>query len=258
MKIVKFSAGINKKIVAPIIMLLICMAASVMVNFKSSGAFMNSDKTEKKLPIYRVDTKGKRIAITFDTTWGENNTVRLLDILDKYHVKATFFVLGKWVDEFPNETKEIAKRGHEIGNHSDKHPNMTSISKDKMMTEIASADAKIMAVTGKKPELFRCPEGAYNDSVVNTVELTNHECIQWDVDSIDWRQQGANIEYSRVIKKVKPGSIILFHNAAKYTPENIPRIIEKLKAEGYEFVTVSELIYKDDYYIDNNGNQIKN
>jgi polysaccharide deacetylase family sporulation protein PdaB len=236
--------------VAVVLILLV----SISLNLKTKGVFFNTDK---KLPIYCVDTEEKKVAISFDASWGANNTIKILDILDKYDVKATFFLLGRWVDQFPEETKEIYNRGHEIGNHSNTHPDMTGVSKTNIVKEINTTDDKIFNLIGEKTTLFRCPSGSYNNSVVEAVESTNHYCIQWDVDSIDWKEQGADLEFNRVMKKVKPGSIVLFHNAAIYTPENLPRIIESLKAQGYEFVTISELIYKEDYYIDYSGKQIK-
>ncbi|MFD3156096.1 polysaccharide deacetylase family sporulation protein PdaB [Haloimpatiens sp. FM7330] len=213
---------------------------------------------KRKLPIYCVNTNDKKIAISFDASWGADKTDKILEVLDKYDIKATFFLVGGWVDEHPDKVKEMHKRGHEIGNHSNRHPNMTKISREKIIKEIEITDSKIMKLTDEMPKLFRCPEGAYNDLVIKTVEDTNHYCIQWDVDSIDWKGQGADLEYNRVIKKTKPGSIILFHNDAKYTPENLPRVIENLKSKGYEFVKISELIYKDNYRIDNAGKQILN
>jgi polysaccharide deacetylase family sporulation protein PdaB len=235
----------------PVVLILL---VSISLNLKTKGVFFNTDK---KLPIYCVDTEEKKVAISFDASWGANNTIKILDILDKYDVKATFFLLGRWVDQFPEETKEIYNRGHEIGNHSDTHPDMTGVSKTNIVKEINITDDKIFNLIGENTTLFRCPSGSYNNSVVEAVESTNHYCIQWDVDSIDWKEQGADLEFNRVMKKVKPGSIVLFHNAAIYTPENLPRIIESLKAQGYEFVTISELIYKEDYYIDYSGKQIK-
>ncbi|SHH78804.1 polysaccharide deacetylase family sporulation protein PdaB [Clostridium grantii] len=233
---------------------ILILLLSISLNLKTKGVFFN---TNKKLPIYCVDTEEKKVAISFDASWGANNTVKILDILDKYDVKATFFLLGRWVDQFPEETKEIYNRGHEIGNHSDTHPDMVGVPKTNIVKEINITDSKIENLTGEKTSLFRCPSGSYNNSVVEAVESTNHYCIQWDVDSIDWKEQGADLEFNRVMKKVKPGSIVLFHNAAIYTPENLPRIIEELKAQGYEFVTISDLIYKEEYYIDYSGKQIK-
>jgi len=223
-------------------------------NWKTKGAFLSE---QRKLPIYNVDTKEKKIAISFDASWGDDKTDEILKILDKYNAKATFFVVGAWVDQYPDKLKTIYEKGHEIGNHSNKHPMMPTISKEDMIKEIDITDAKIMAITGKDTTLFRCPSGEYNNLVIETVANTNHYCIQWDVDSIDWKEQGADIEYNRIIKKTKPGSILLFHNNAKYTPENLPKILQYLKNQGYQFVKVSDLIYKNNYYIDAAGKQIQ-
>ena len=223
-------------------------------NWKTKGTFIGN---QRKLPIYSVDTKEKKIAISFDASWGDDRTQEILNTLDKYNAKATFFVVGAWIDQYPDMLKKMSEKGHEIGNHSNKHPIMTTISAGKMLEEIATTDAKIMSITGKATTLFRCPSGEYNNLVIETVESTNHYCIQWNADSIDWKEEGAEIEYNRIIKKTRPGSILLFHNDAKYTPGNLIKILENFKAQGYEFVTVSDLIYKNNYYIDEAGKQIQ-
>ncbi len=215
-------------------------------------------RVNRNLPIYCIDTKDKKIAISFDVSWGEDNIEKILDILDKYNIKATFFLVGGWVDENPDKVKEIYKRGHEIGNHSNRHPDMTKISKERIIQEIDINDAKIRQLTGEGTKLFRFPEGAYNDSAVQIASGTGHYCIQWDVDSIDWKEEGADIEYNRIIKNTKPGSILLFHNTAKYTPGNLPKIIENLQRNGYKFMKIGDLIYKTDYKIDYSGKQISN
>lgn len=239
-----------------LILIAICSIAAFLYIYNSNlGVFLGNNK---KLPIYSVDTNSKSIAITFDSSWGKDNTSKILDILDKNNVKATFFLIGRWCEDYPEETKEIAKRGNEIGNHSYRHPDMTKMSKSEIVKDITMADDEIFKLTGKKVELFRCPSGAYNNSVIEAVESTKHKCIQWDVDSVDWQERGAETEFNRVIKNVKPGSILLFHNNAKYTPQNLVKIIKKLKGEGYKFVKVSELLYKDNFHIDYNGKQIKN
>lgn len=227
--------------------------ASIFYNYKVTGVLYI---VNRKLPIYCVDQKYKKIAISFDASWGADNTQKILDVLDKYNVKATFFLVGAWVDNYPDLVKQLDKSGQEIGNHSNMHPDMTKISRDKIIKEIAVDDVKISNLIDKQTVLFRCPSGSYNDSVIQTVAETNHYCIQWDVDSLDWKEQGADLEYKRVINKVKPGSIILFHTNAKYTPDNLPKIIEKLKNEGYKFVKVGDLIYKENYKIDYSGKQI--
>ena len=245
---------IKKKLIIYCVLFIGVLTTLSVYNLKINGVFLGG---QRKLPIYSVDTSEKRIAISFDVSWGDDRTDDILKILDKYNVKATFFIVGAWIDQYPEKLKMMYEKGHEIGNHSNRHPIMTTISKEKIIKEIAATDSKIMAVTGKGTTLFRCPSGEYNNLVIETVEATNHYCIQWDVDSIDWKEQGAEIEYNRIVKKTKPGSILLFHNDAKYTPENLPRILENLKEQGYEFVKVSDLIYKDNYYINEAGKQIQ-
>jgi len=246
---------ISKKILTVLGLLIIASASSVFISYKSTTAFI---KMDRYLPIYCIDTKDKKIALSFDVSWGEDNTKKILETLDKYNVKATFFIVGGWIDEHPDELKEIYKRGHEIGNHSDKHPDMTKLSREKIIQDIDIADAKIMQITGEDTKLFRCPSGSYNDTVIKAVKETGHYCVQWDVDSVDWREEGSDIEYNRIIKNTKPGSILLFHNNAKYTPDNLPRIIEKLQSEGYKFIKVGDLIYKDNYRVNYSGKQIAN
>lgn len=254
MKIIFFSKRSKRENV-----FLISSLAVITFMFLAITAFRTHDvlsKNEKKLPIYCVDSKEKKIAITFDTNWGNENITEILNILDENDVKATFFILGVWVDKYPGEVKEIYKRGHEIGNHSDSHPDFIHISKEAAMKEIAATDAKFMKLLGKGTNLFRFPSGSYNNEAMTAVESMKHIPIQWDVDSIDWKEHGADIEYNRVVTRVNPGSIILFHNAAKYTLETLPRVIKDLKAQGYGFVKVSDLIYKEGYYIDHEGKQM--
>lgn len=242
---------IYKKVLFAVLLLAVSTISSIFLNV-SKGVFVQ----DKNIPIYSVDTQEKKVSITFDVNWGNDNTIEILDILDKYNVKATFFIIGNWAEDFPELAKEIYKRGHEIGNHSDTHPDFTQISKDRIIKEISVADAKIMKITGQGTKLFRCPSGSYNDNALNAVKSAGYYCIQWDVDSIDWKAEGADKEYERVMKKVNPGSIILFHSDAKFTPYNLPRIIEDLKVKGYSFVKVGDLIYKENYKINLEGKQI--
>lgn len=245
--------GILKIIVISIvIILLLIMFLGIYVAKRNNSVFNSSNK----LPIYSVETNEKKIAITFDSTWGENNTEEILKILKKYDAKATFFLLGRWIEDFNIEAKAINNEGHEIGNHSYKHSDFTKVSKEEMIKEINKGDEAIKKITGSIPALFRVPSGAYNDYAIDTINNNNHICIQWDVDSIDWKNQGEEVEYNRVMKKVRPGSIILFHNGAKYTPKTLERVLSKLSSQGYKFVCVSDLIYKSDYIIDINGKQI--
>jgi peptidoglycan-N-acetylglucosamine deacetylase len=248
----RMKVALSKKIILALILLIASSIISIGLNYKNMGVFRF---VHRKVPIYSVDTKEKKISLSFDISWGEDNTAKILDILDKYNVKATFFLVGGWIDGNGEMVKEIAKRGHEIGNHTNKHPNMSKITREKLIEEIMTCDAKIMALTGKGTKLFRCPSGEYNDVVLDTAQSLGRFTIQWDVDSIDWKEHGPSIEYNRVIKNTKPGSILLFHNTARYTPETLPQVIEKLQKDGYSFVMVSDLIYKKNFYIDALGKQ---
>lgn len=236
-------------------LILVTLMAILTMSLSGQEVFLSK---KRKLPIYSVDTKEKKVAITFDASWPKDNTDEIIEILDKYDVKATFFLVGTWIDHNPEKLKKLYDKGHEIGNHTNSHPDMNSISRSDLIKEIEVLDNKIKKITGQGTTLFRCPSGVYNDLIIDTVESTNRFCIQWDVDSIDWKADGEEIEFNRVVKKTKPGSIILFHNDGRYTTKTLPRIIEQLKKEGYTTVTVSELIYKSDFMIDYNGKQIYN
>lgn len=214
---------------------------------------------KRNQPIYKVDTDEKKVAITFDVNWAEKEYLYdILDVLDKYNVKATFFVMGKWV-VYPKgnveKLQEINNRGHEIGNHSYVHPDFSKIGQERMIDEVTKTHDIIKQVIGIDTELFRFPSGAYNDNGVRVMESLGYKNIHWDVDSVDWKQSGLDIEYNRVIKKVKSGSIVLFHNNGKYTADNLDKLIPKLQGQGYELVKVGELIYKDGYEIDDEGIQ---
>ena len=216
-------------------------------------------KTARKLPIYSVSTEEKKVALTFDAAWGADDTDLLISELQQYGARATFFVVGEWVDKYPDEVKKLAEAGNDVMNHSATHPYMTSLSAAQMSEQLRVCNEKIAAVTGKTPTLFRCPYGDYNDQVIEAVESAGMQSIQWDVDSLDWKEQ-STVEsiVTRVTGKVKPGSIILFHNDAKYTPQALPMILEKLIAEGYTFVKVADLVATENYTIDNSGMQILN
>ena len=214
---------------------------------------------ERKIPIYCVD-KGekKEIALSFDAAWGNEDTEQLIEILAKHQVKATFFVVGAWVDKYPESVRQLAAAGHDIGNHSNAHPHMPQLSKEKMVTELQSCNEKVKAVTGNTPLLFRAPYGDYNNTMCDTVKECGMYTIQWDVDSKDWMEgHTADKIVKDVCGKVKPGSIVLFHNAAVHTPQALPIILEKLISEGYSFTLIKDLIYKENYEIKHDGTQCK-
>jgi len=214
--------------------------------------------TQKKLlPIYCVNRDDKKIALTFDAAWGNDDTKELLSILKRFNAKATFFLVGFWVEKYPEDVKNIFNQGHEIGSHSDKHLHMSRLSEAEIIRDIKSCEEKIIKIIHKKPVVFRPPYGDYNNTLIRTLSSLGYYVIQWDVDSLDWKDLSAQEIAQRVLKRVKSGSIVLFHNNAKNTKFALPIILSSLSKQGYQFVTVSELIYKDGYYIDHQGVQRK-
>lgn len=211
-------------------------------------------------PIHCVDREDKKISLTFDVNWAENDYLyEILDLLDENNVKATFFIMGKWVI-YPEGNREklveIHKRGHEIGNHSYVHPDFKNIGKERIIEEVKKTEEIIEKEVGVKTNLFRFPSGSYSQESLSAIEGLEYKSIQWDVDSVDWKGESKEREYKKVIDNVKGGSILLYHNNGKYTVENLKEIIPKLKSEGYEFVKISDIIYENSYEIDDNGKQL--
>ncbi|MBQ2690852.1 MAG: polysaccharide deacetylase family protein [Clostridia bacterium] len=235
-------------------LLFIILAASFLIT--EAGQNVMASAVARQLPIYCVEKSQNVCSLTFDAAWGNEDTQQLIDILGKYDITATFFVVGEWVDKYPESVLALHNAGHEIMNHSDDHPHMTELSEQQIIENVTACDNKIEAITGVRPFLFRPPYGDYNDKVVNTLKSMGHYTIQWDVDSLDWKETGTQDIIDRVLGKIQPGSIVLFHNAAKYTPEALPSVIEGLIQKGYSFKPVSELIYRDNYTIDHAGKQI--
>ncbi|GAB6170419.1 polysaccharide deacetylase family sporulation protein PdaB [Clostridium carnis] len=246
------------RVITSVILLISLVTSSILLRDKYQK--VSADITEEG-PIYRVQREDKAISLTFDINWAENDELySILEVLDKYNVKATFFIMGGWVnysDDNREKLKKINEGGHEIGNHSYIHPMFTKISEERIKSELDKTDKIIEETIGVKPNVFRFPSGDYNNNSYKIVSNYGYKCIQWDVDSVDWKQKGAEIEYERVMKKVKPGSILLFHNNAKYTPGNLDRIIKELQDNGYVFLKVGEILYPDNYIIDDQGEQRK-
>lgn len=241
-----------------LILLFIVTVSISYVGFKTDRNITEVFLRERELPIYSVEVDEKKIAISFDAAWGDDFTLGILDILDKYEIKSTFFLVGFWIDKYPEHVKEISKRGHDVGNHSTNHPYMTKLSDDEIVKELNTTGEKIEKLINIKPILFRPPFGDYNDKLIILCKENGYYSIQWDVDSLDWKELGVQPVVDRVTRNVAKGSIVLFHNNAKYVLEYLPIVIERLQKEGYEIVPISELIIKEDFFMDNTGRQKSN
>ncbi|MBS3937771.1 MAG: polysaccharide deacetylase family protein [Peptococcaceae bacterium] len=203
------------------------------------------------LPIYSVEREDKVVALSFDAAWGADHTDELLAILKRENVRATFFLVGFWIEKFPELAYKIAQAGHEIGNHSSTHPHMSTLTAEQIVTEIKHTHALIEETTGQTAQLFRPPFGDYNNLLITTLTALGYYTIQWSIDSLDWQRQAtAQSIYERVTSRIQSGDIVLFHNNAPYTREALLPIIITLKREGYAFVPISELLLREDSYID--------
>ena len=210
------------------------------------------------VPIYSVDTQEKKVALTFDTAWGADKTLKILEILKEYNVSATFFMVGFWVEKYPEMVKAIDEQGIEIGTHSNTHPDLTELSDSQIELELSTSIESIKKITNKDVTLFRAPYGAYNNNLISISDRMGLKTIQWDVDTLDWKGFSGVEICERVMNKVKNGSIILNHNNSDHVLDALPLMLERLKNAGYEVVSVGQLIYDNDYYIDNLGIQRKN
>lgn len=251
---IKRSIKRHKKLAGGISLLLGIAAIFMVV---CSPLAVRASATTRKLPVYCVQRDDKCVSLTFDAAWGNEDTQTLIDILGKYNVKATFFVVGDWVDKYPESVKALSDAGHEVMSHSNDHAHFSKLSSEEIVKNLNACNDKIEGVTGVRPTLFRCPYGEYDDHVVSTVTDMGMYTIQWDVDSLDWKDLSASEINKRVTGNVQSGSIVLFHNAALHTPEALPGIIEFLLANGYTIVPVSELLLTGDFEMDHTGRMCK-
>lgn len=211
----------------------------------------------KEIPIYRVDRDDKLIAISFDCAWGNEFTQKLLNEMEFYNVKCTFFAVSFWAEKYPSDLKAIVEAGHEIGTHSKTHSYMSKQDEKTIDDELSYSVKVIEDITNQKVSLFRAPYGDYDNQLIERARNMGLFTIQWDVDSLDWKNLSAKEIAMRVISKVKSGSIILCHNNGLHTAESLPLIFSDLIAKGYKFVKISDLIYKDNYQMSNDGTQMR-
>lgn len=231
----------------------VCAAIFAAVNYPAA---VSASAATRQLPIYCVQRDQKVCSISFDAAWGADNTQKILDVLADYGVTCTFFVVGNWADQYPEQAKAIVASGNELMNHSNAHDHFNSLTADEIASDVTACNDKIESLTGIRPTLIRCPFGEYDDHVISAIHALGMEAIQWDVDSLDWKGISASEITKRVTGKVQPGSIVLFHNAGEHTPEALPDILDYLLSEGYELVPISKLLLKsDNTYLDHTGRQ---
>jgi peptidoglycan/xylan/chitin deacetylase (PgdA/CDA1 family) len=153
---------------------------SITVSNNSSG---------RDLPIYCVQTDEKKISLSFDAAWGNEDTQQILDILEKHDVRVTFFMTGGWVEDYPDDVKQILAAGHDLANHSENHKHMSRISSDEITEELMIVHEKVKELTGYEMDLFRPPYGDYDNDVIKTVRKNGYLTIQWDVEGVDIKRK---------------------------------------------------------------------
>lgn len=240
---------------------LIVLLATILLTISINGAVSAEvffGYSTRKVPVYCVQTEEKRVAISFDAAWGADKTKQIVDICKEYNVRATFFLVGFWVDKYGDMVKYIDDNGFEIGTHSNTHPDMVKLSAEAQNLELDKSIELITNITGKKIEFFRPPFGSYNNSLIDTAESKGLITIQWDVDSLDWKGLSAESITLRIMNGVKNGSIILCHNNSDHIVEALPMVLDRLQKQGYTVGAVGDLVYRDNYTIDRTGLQKSN
>lgn len=246
------------------IMAFVVTCATVFALFLMTSLFakvptqtIETSSSKRQLPIYSVKTEDKKVALTINCAWNANDIDKILETLNKQQVKVTFFMVGDWIEKNEEAAKKIHEAGHELANHSYSHPHVNNLSYDKNVEQINKCSNLIKNITGKPSTLYRGPYGEYNDTVLQAAKDCKHTGIQWSIDSLDYKALTGEQMWERIEPKLENGSIILMHNGTENTANSLDMIITNIKNKGYKLVTVSELIYKENFVIDNNGVQQK-
>ena len=235
------------------VVVLFCVANTINLN---ENAVQTSAKVQKLLPIYNVQTEEKKVAFTMNCAWNDDDIDDILKILSDNNTKITFFMVGDWIDKFPEAARKISDAGHEIASHSNTHPHVNNLSYEKNIEEIEKNNDKIEKITGKRTKIYRAPYGEYNDTVIQAATDKGYYTIQWNLDTLDYNGLTGDEMWNRIKDKLKEGDIILSHNGTKNTANSLDMLIKNIKQKGLEIVTISDLIYKDNYSINSSGTQI--
>ena len=238
--------------------LVLFLLAATFKQYSLNNTVETSANASKLLPIYSVDTEENKIALTINCAWNAEDIDLILETLSNNEVKATFFMVGDWAGKFSDAVKKISESGNEIANHSESHAHVNNLNYERNVEEITKCSDRIKSMTGKPTTLYRGPYGEYNDTVLKAAADSNHTMIQWSIDTLDYNGLTEEQMWERIEPKLEKGSIILMHNGTENTAISLDKIIKNIKEKGYQPVTVSELIYKENYTIDNNGVQHKN
>ena len=236
------------------VILLFCIANTIFIK---NDSIETSANAQKLLPVYNVETQENKVSLTMNCAWNADDIDQILEVLKNNNTKITFFIVGDWVDKYPEAVKKIHEAGHEIGTHSNTHPHVNNLSYEENIKEIEESCAKIEKITAKKLTSYRAPYGEYNNTVIKSAQDKELIPIQWNLDTLDYTGLTGEEMWNRLESKIKKGDIILTHNGTKHTADSLDMLIKNIKQKGLEIVPISELIYKENYKINSNGTQIK-
>ena len=237
------------------VILLSCIVLCLAVLYAIKGDAITVSGSTRQIPIYSVENSDANVSITFDCAWGADDIPIILKTLKEKDVKATFFLVGSWIEKNEEETRMIAEQGHDVANHSENHFKMSVLGKEKIRSEIIDCGKVIEKITGKKADLFRAPYGDYNDTVLTVARQEGYYTIQWSVDSLDWKPGITEDGILNRIENVKSGDILLFHNDTAHTAKILGKVIDILVEKGLKPVPVSELIIRENFEIRYDGRQ---
>lgn len=246
---------IKKRTLIAVIVIIAILAAVILGVSLGTGSAEVGAKN-RKVPVYSVQTSEKKVALTFDAAWGADQTVKIMDAVEKYGFKCTFFLTGFWIDENPELVKEIASRGHLIGNHSESHKHLNEVAD--LNAEIDAVNTEINTLTGASPKYFRAPFGEYDNNMMSTLESKGMQGVQWSIDSLDWKGLSAAEIAERVVNDLEPGDIVLMHNASDHIVEALPLILLSIQNKGLTAVRLDEMLYSENYTVNSQGIQIQN
>ena len=235
----------------------LCVATVITLVLLTFGTYVTAT-ANRLLPIYSVENSKKQIAITFDAAWDDSGLDEIMAVLKKHNALSTVFVVGEWAEKYHDAVKKLSDAGHTIGNHSNKHSHLNKMDATQIEKDVTACNQTIEAITGKKATLYRGPYGEYNNTAVSVINKLGMYYIQWSCDSLDWKPNyTVDMITAAALKKAGAGGIMLFHIGIENTAAALERVLATLETEGYTFVTVDQLILKDNYTIDHTGKQIK-
>ena len=237
------------------VVILFCIAGTLG---EKNETIPTASVNNKLLPIYNVQTDANKVALTMNCAWNADDIDQILEVLKQNNAKITFFLVGDWIDKFPEAVKKIYEDGHEIASHSNIHPHVNNLTYEENIEEIEKSNEKIEKITGQRTQIYRAPYGEYNNTVIQAAQDKGYYTIQWSLDTLDYTGLTGDEMWNRIQDKIKAGDIILTHNGTKHTADSLDMLIKNIKQKGFEIVTVSNLIYTENYTINNNGTQIKN